>query len=185
MTERCPNPLYFLRDDVCDYMDDIGKECNCASIVMYVLESERGTSDFSPEHLLCIGAGQSYPEIELVDLLKIPHSNVALLDKHFRTKARERLDSVAPDIMRIEQEMFSYLQNPDRSFSLITTFGLDYLLVGEFLNEFLGLVPNVLSDQGIVFVQSLEAPRKKSRDFALKHDLSQLNSNPYFFKKNR
>src|SRR4051812_33552589 len=104
--------------------------------------------------MLGLGAGQGYPELSLAELMGIPHDSVVLLDRKFGAAARDRLARVASSVTLIEQGLFTYLQNPDgKKYSLVTTFGMHDALGSDNMDEFFRLLPNVLVDFAVVFLQ--------------------------------
>jgi hypothetical protein len=172
-------------NDRCDRMDNVGELANCGRAIVEFVRIDRKINDFSNEQLLCLGVGQGFPELDFINEAKIPHSNIIFLDKNFSSRAIKRLDLLALDIKRVQKGLFSYLANPDQKFSLITTFGLDYLLDEKaFLYEFFRLVPNAMVDEGLVFVQSWGASSQKSAEKAVTYALEQKNIYKYLFKYN-
>ena len=98
-----------------DGMDDVGEKSSLGSAVGSSIRFERGrfAGPLSSELILCLGAGQAYPELDLVGELGIPHQNVVLLDRRFSNEARKRFQALAPQATIVESGMFSYLQSAE------------------------------------------------------------------------
>jgi hypothetical protein len=166
-----------------DGMDDLGKKSRFGETIAASIKRKRALLSINrPETLLCLGAGQAYPELELVEKLAIPHENVVLLDRRFSELAKDRIATKAPQATLIESGLFTYLQEAEgRSFSLVTGFGLhDVLLEDISLKEFFRLIPRILEDSAIVFVQHV-FPDETIIPAAAKHGLAPVLDNPYFF----
>jgi hypothetical protein len=138
-----------------DGYDDVNKDFPTWPQTVEMLIRRHGTPPITPENpMLGLGAGQGYPELSLAELMGIPHDSVVLLDRAFGEVARDRLARVAPSVPLIEQGLFTYLQNPDgRKYSLVTTFGMHDALGKDNIEEFFRLLPNVLVECAVVFLQ--------------------------------
>jgi len=165
-----------------DRFDDIGKDSGLGRIVAFAIEDARAVLSVSkPETLLCLGAGQAYPELALVEALEIPYQNVTLVDKHFSYSAKNRLVEAAPEATLVEDGMFSYLERSnEKRFSLVTTFGLHDVIIKENIDEFLKLLTGVIDNSAIVFIQHKILPAKVI-ETAKKYRLIPLLSGPFLF----
>ena len=164
-------------------MDDIGRLSTLGFNVSAEIMLERSRTGFhTSETVLCLGAGQAYPELQLINSLKIPHENAVFLDRNFSLQARKRLGRLAPKAKLVESGMFAYLEGAQgEHFSLVTTFGLhDVLADRATFEKFLTLIPGVLDKSAIaVILHSFGGAEAIS--MAYKHSLAPVLGNYNLF----
>ncbi len=165
-----------------DRFNNSSENSGIGRIMAVAIKDARAVSSVhNPELLLCLGAGQGYPELELIEALEIPYQNVTLLDRQFSTTVKDRLTKAAPEATLIESGMFSYLESAKgKHFSLVTAFGLHDVITKETVDEFLRLITGVTDSSAIVFIQHKILPTIVI-ETVKRHGFVPLLSGPFLF----
>lgn len=103
---------------------------------------------------LALGAGEAYPEMQLLERLGLNPTNATLIDSSFDTATRARLGSTHPGLQTVESGLFSFLDNPTAGgFSLVTAFSVETPLSHpDAMPMLTSRLPKIMTPGGIVAI---------------------------------
>lgn len=95
---------------------------------------------------LGLACGQGLGEMTFACKLGIDHPGITLLDKKFSAITLRIMDEMLPEVGLIKAGIFAFLSQPQqKDFSLVSAFGIDYLLDGpRRMKAFITMLPKIL-----------------------------------------
>lgn len=116
--------------------------------------NEKGEPFSQADLFLGLGAGEAYPEMQIVDRLGFSAASVTLVDKRFSQDAKSRFSTNYPQTTLVESGLFEFLdKSPERGYSLVTALGVEHSLnIPHAMDTFISALPKVMKPGGIAVV---------------------------------
>lgn len=107
----------------------------------------------SSSKFLALAAGYGMAETGLAEELGYENSRLILVDRDYPKHIRERLEAAKPDMEVIESGLFTFLSQYGRKdVSVVTLFGIEYLLNRPQMTELAGLLSQILLPRALVMI---------------------------------